>query len=303
MPQPYKDNIGFLPYEKPLEFSNGGVYPLADFGTVSQFVYKKANEDGFYYPPTVNTYRQRHELIDGILETYEDLIPNTKRPAHMFKMPASHELQIIKPQSSKEPRQGDGLFITYLVAFFFGVRLQFHDWFFDGRTPINSQQDFHSHHQPIENFIDNAYYTWIKCSDSEKLLLTNLLYMQTKTKSYEWDWERFIISYMILDGCYKFLNIKCGVSSKSHPGRIKAMIEHFGMKLDQEWIDRIVGLRNKLFHETLWEGGQPGLSGSTHSYSAAFHLSKLNNRLIFAILGHRGEYIQSSWWSRGTFMF
>ncbi len=127
--------------------------------------------------------------------------------------------------------------------------------------------------------------------------------MQTKVKSYEWAWERFSISYMILDGCYKLLNESYGVVSRRHGDRIKTVLKHFNMKLDMDWITHIVRLRNELFHETLWEGGQPGNSGSTYSYSATLHLSMLNNRLIFAILGHRGEYIYSPWWLKSTFAF
>ncbi len=303
MPPTYKDKIGYLPYAESLEFSNGGIYPLDNFDNVYQYVNERANKDGFYYPPVVQTYRQRHEVIDGTLETIEELVPNTERPAHIFKMPASHEIQIIKPANEDDPRKGDGLFLTYLIAFVFGVRLQFHDWWFDGRVPVNSQQDFCFCPSATEHFIDNAYYIWCKSFDSEKKLLTNILYMQTKVKSYEWDWEKFIISYMVLDGCYKFLNETYGISSNRHRDRIKTVLEYFNMKLDMEWINRIVCLRNDLFHETLWEGGQPGNSGSTYSYSAGSHLSKLNNRLIFAILDHRGEYIHSPWWSRSTFAF
>lgn len=299
----YKDKIGYLPYKGPLQFSHGGIYPLDSFDNASEYVQKKANEDGFYYPPIVQTYRQSHEIIDGNLETFEHVVPNTKRPAHLFRMPASHEIQIIKPADLNAPRKGDGLFITYLVAFIFGVRLQFHDWWFDGRVPINCQQDFHMSPSATENFIDKAYGIWRNCSDPEKNLLTNLLYMQTKVKSYEWHWERFIVSYMVLDGCYKFFHETHGISSKTHKNRIKTVLEYFDMKLDMEWIGRIVCLRNDLFHETLWEGGQPGNNGSTYSYSAAVHLSKLNSRLIVAILGHRGKYIKSPWWQHGTFMF
>ena len=299
----YSDKIGYLPYEEALNFSNGGLYPLDNFNNVHEHVNRKANKDGFYYPPTVETYRQRHEVIDGILETFEDPVPNTKRPAHIFRMPASHEIQIIKPSNTNDPRKGDGLFLTYLIAFIFGIRLQFHDWFFDGRVPVTSHQDFIISPSATEHFIDNAYYIWRNLSDKQQKLVTNLLYMQTKVKSYEWDWERFFTSYMVLDGCYKFLSETFGVSSRRHRNRIKTVIKYFDMKLNSEWIDRIVCLRNELLHETLWEGGQPGNSGSTYSFSAAFHLLKLNNRVIFAILGHRGEYIRSPWWLRGTFMF
>ena len=303
MTEVYKDKIGYLSYEGTLQFSGGRISSLLSFDNAYEYVNKRANKDGFFYPPIVETYLQNHEVIDGILETHEELIPNTKRPAQMFKLPASHEIQLFNPVYTNEPRSGDGLFITYLIAFIFGVRLQFFDWFFDGKVPINPNQDFLFSPSATENFLDSAYRIWRNNSDDQKKLITNLLYMQTKIRSYEWDWERFLISYMIIDGCYRYLNETQGVISGQHRNRIKAVLEYFNMKLNLDWIDQIVNLRNELFHETLWVGGQPGNSGTTYSYSAAFHLSKLNNRVIFAILGYQGEYIRSSWWSRGTYMF
>lgn len=303
MPARYKDKIGFLYYEGSLQFSNGGIYPLENLKDIRKYVDEKTNKDGFFYPPTVETYSQSVKVVDGAVETSEKLLPKTKRPAKIFKMPTSHEIRIINPVNINDPRKGDGLFFIYLIAFIFGTRLQFHDWFFDGRVPVYSHQDFHFTPSAIEQFIETAYHKWSNCSDKQRILLTNLLYMQTKVKSYEWDWERFIISYMIIDACYKYLNETQGIIARKHQDRIEIIVDYFDMKLNLQWIARIVSLRNELFHEALWESGQPGNSGSTYSYSAAFHLSKLNNRIIFALLGHRGGYVQSPWWHRDVFMF
>lgn len=303
MTEYYKDKIGYLPYKGSLQFSNGGIYPLENFRVIQEYVNKKLNKDGYFYPPTVETYSQGFKVVNGKLEVFEELIPNTKRHAQMFKMPASHELRIINPSNKDDPRNTDGLFITYLIAFIFGIRMQFHDWFFDGRVPVTRHQDFIFIHDATERFIDKAYDTWLTCTKENQLLLTNLLYMQTKVKSYEWHWERFLISYMVIDGCYKYLKETQSVTSEKHKDRIKAIIDFFDIKFNTEWIDRIVGLRNEIIHEALWEGAQPGNSGSTYSYSAGFHLSKLNNRIIFALLGHRGQYIQSPWWHGDMFMF
>lgn len=218
-------------------------------------------------------------------------------------MPASHEIEIIKPVSGNDPKNADGLFLTYLVAFHFGIRLQFCDWWFDSRVPVEIDRDFYATHSATENFIDKAYGSWSKACDDGKKRLTNLLFMQSRVNSYEWDWERFLISYMVFDGCYKYLNMYSGVVSRTHKDRFKAAINYLNMQYDQNWVDRIVDLRNDLFHETLWGGGQPCNSNSTHSSTATFHLSKLNSRIITAILGYNGQYIQSSWCSRSMFLF
>ena len=138
----FKDKIGFLPYENTITFSKGAIIPLEGFRKAREYVQEKANKDGFYYPPTIETFRQRHEVIDGKLETFEDPVPKSKRPAHLFRMPASHAIQIITQTPENDIRKGDGLFMIYLISFVFGIRLQFHDWLFDGRVRIHSQQDF-----------------------------------------------------------------------------------------------------------------------------------------------------------------
>ncbi len=299
----YKDKIGFLPYEEPIQFYNGGLYPIKEFEETREVINKEANLDGFFYPPVMHTVRQSLEVVNNNLEIKEKVVSNSNRPVHLFKMPASHKIEIIRPVSGNDPKKGDGLFLTYLVAFHFGIRLQFCDWWFDGRVPVKIERDFCATHSATENFIDKAYGVWSKASDDGKKLLTNLLFMQSRVKSYEWDWERFLISYMVFDGCYKYLKKKNNWGKIPHKDRFKAVIDYFKMQYDQDWVDRIVDLRNKLFHETLWDGGQPCNANSTLSVTATFHLAKLNSRIITAIFGYKGEYIQSSWCSGSMFLF
>jgi hypothetical protein len=299
----FTNKIGFLPCEKPIQFNNGRLSPLEEYNEILAYVNDEANKDGYYYPPLMHTVSQRHEVVNGQLEIKEEIVPKSTRPAHLFKMPASHNIEIINPVSVNDPKVGDGLFLTYLVAFHFGIRLQFHDWWFDMRVPVKIDRDFYADHSQTEVFINNAYENWCSATEDGRTRLTNLLFMQSRAKSYEWDWERFLIYYMVLDGCYNYLNTYFGVVSRTHAGRIKAIIDYFNMHYDQIWIDRIVDLRNDLFHETLWGGGQPCNSNATHSWEAAFHLPKFNSRLISAILGHEGKYIQASWVSRSMFSF
>lgn len=303
MARSYKDKIGFFPYNEPIQFYNGGIYPLDNFKEIEAEIFDEANKDGFYYPPNVHTVSQSHEVVDRKLVTKEKVVQNSKRPAHIFKMPPSHEIKIIKPVFGEEAKKWDGLFLTYLVAFHFGIRLQFFDWWFESRVPISIKRDFVTTHSTTENFIDRAYENWSNVCDDARQRITNLLFMQTKIRSYEWDWERFIISYMVFDGCYKYLNKYLGVKSSSHRGRLQAVIDYYGMQYNEDLVSRIVELRNDLFHESLWDGGQPCNSGSTFSCSATSNLSWLNARVIAALLGYKGKYIQSCWWSRSMSLF
>jgi len=299
----FKEKIGFLPYEKPISFTKGRIYPVENYNELFAIIKEQTNRDGYYYPPLVHTVIQQHEIVDGQLKIKEETVPNSSRPAHLFTLPASHYIEISDPVLIDDPKAGDGLFLTYLVAFHFGICLQFHDWWFDHRVPIKIDRDFHASHSETEIFINKAYDRWRESTPDGKKRLTNLLFMQSRAKSYKWDWERFLIYYMVFDGCYRYLNIYFGVSSNNHKGRIKAIIDHFSMHYDQTWVDRIVDLRNDLFHETLWLGGQPCACNLSHAWKAAIYLSNLNSRIIHAMLGHNGEYIQSSWVSRSMFSF
>jgi len=299
----FKEKIGFLPYEKPILFNNGRIYPIEDYKKISSWIKKYSHRDGFYYPPLIHTITQRYEEENDQLMLKEEIVPNSSRPAHLFRLPASHYIEITDPVYTEDPKAWDGLFLTYLVAFHFGICLQFHDWWFDQRVPIKIDRDFYADHSNTELFINKAYKYWRKVSEDGKKRLTNILFMQARAKSYEWDWERFIIYYMVLDGCFKYLNVYYSISSKSHKDRIKAIINHFNMFNDKRYIRQIVDLRNDLFHESLWGGEHPCIHSSSHTWLTTTHLAKLNSRIIHAILGHNGEYIRSSWISRDIFLF
>ena len=292
----YKDKIGYLDYSIPINFNDGHIYPLDNFDKINSLMKEKTNEDRFFYPPIINTYRQHFEEVDGKLQIREKLIPRTKRPAQVFKMYPSHEIQINKPMFANDPRTNDGLFITYLTAFMFGIRLQIHDWWIDGRVPVAINRDFVIQHSTLEEFIALAYRTWRSSSEKEKSLLNNLLYMQTRIKAYEWDWEKYMIAYMVFDGCFKCLDSAKKIPSQSHTKRMQFIIQYFDIETNNEWIDSIIKLRNNLFHEALWGEGQHCFSGSTNTYRAMLILTKLNSRIIVSLLGYKGKYTQSAWW-------
>jgi hypothetical protein len=295
----YKDKIGYLDYSIPINFNDGHIYPLDNFDKINSLMKEKINEDGFIYPPIINIYRQYFEEGDGKLKIKEELIPRTKRPAEVFKIYPSHEIQIDTPIFAKDPRTNDGFFITCLIAFMFGVRLQIHDCWIDGRVPVAINCDFIIKHAALEEFIELAYRSWRSSSDEGKRLLNNILYMQTRIKTYECDWEKFIIAYMVFDGCYKFLELNGKIPSKSYPKhkeRLQFIIKHFGMETNNKWIEQITKLRNNLFHEVLWGEGEHCFSGSTDTYRAMRILTKFNSRVIISLLGYKGKYTQSAWW-------
>ncbi len=180
----------------------------------------------------------------------------------------------------------------------FCYRLQFEDWWHDARTPMHGRR-WSVLRQSEERLLSKAYSTWRKWQETERTRFTNLLYMHIRSFSYEWDWERFTLRYMVFDGCYKMARALGHLPTKvGHRGRLDAMFSWVGMPTDAAVVGKIVDLRNALFHEALWDSGQPGV-GSRTGFKHADDLWRINDRLLFALAGYDGPYLSSAWWNIG----
>ena len=104
-----------------------------------------------------------------------------------------------------------------------------------------------------------------------------------------------MIAYMVFDACYKHGKELGKVQSCSHTARIEEMCKRYGLYCDVSLSEEIVGLRNVLFHEALWDGGQPCSSGGQRSFDYTECLRGINHRLIPAMLGFSSDYIGSRW--------
>ncbi len=289
-----QDLFGFLPYNRAIEFVGGKISPVPEFDEVASWINNYTNEDGFLYPPTEYRVKVAPVTIRPI-----GRIPKTERPAHLHRVPPSHELCLFESGTPEEIRRGPGSFVIQLLAYLFGVRLQFHDWWFDSRLPIREKVRTHGisfSEKTIEEFLSHCYKTWNSWREREQKLITNVLFMHNRAPTYGWDWEQFTIEYMVLDGCYKLTKLLGVLTEKpSHGERIEALCKTFDIPIDQELVCKIVDLRNELFHETFWDGSQPCTAVSNLAFILPFHLRRLNQRLIPALLCYKTPYIQTQW--------
>jgi hypothetical protein len=208
-----RDYFGFLPWKWALEFEGGKILPHPEFEETAAWLDKYTHEDGFLYPPI-----EHRRVVDPITIKPLRKIPKTKRPAHLYQIPPSHEISLSDLDILKDIRKGPGSFLINLLAYLFGVRLQFHDWWVDGRLPILEKARTHKisfTKDTAEHFLSHCYKIWEAWHEKEQKLITNLLFMHSRAPSYEWDWERFFIEYMVSDGCYKLAK-SLGVVKKSH---------------------------------------------------------------------------------------
>lgn len=248
----YLDRIGYLPLTEILEFKGGSISPLGGYQEVAEWIRAHTHNDGFLYPPLMHSVHLPVEClgVESFNEAELERIPNSERPAHLHKIPASHELWIHSPVHELCPRLGDAAFLMHLAAYLFGVRLQFYDWWFDGRVPVQSTHSIHVSSTAANSFFSVAYATWRTLDAENQKLATNILFMHSRTTVYEWDWEQFAMDYMVFDGCYKLASRVYSIPRTNHAGRLVAMCNSFGIPRDRTHFAEIVRLRNALFHET-----------------------------------------------------
>jgi hypothetical protein len=225
--------FGFLPYKHDLKFSAGEVFPVPEFDERLGLIKKCANEDGYLYLP---------------------------QPPRLFALKPSHELHL-RHQPERNIREGPAGFIIHFLAFLFGTRLQFSDWYFDGRVPVTAR------HRTVltvatsykaQRYLDLAFRTWAAWPEPEQRRFISILYVFSRTCAYQWDWEEFMIQYMVLDALWKMGERLFRLRAKNHQDRVRVLCAHFSYNVEN-WIDvkELVRLRNDLFHETLWHQARP----------------------------------------------
>jgi len=282
-----QDYFGFLKYSDTIMFNDGEVSVKEDYKEAYQWIEQYLNQDGFIYPPESCKVKLEPVTLKKIQE-----IPNTKKTALLYKLPASHKI-----------KESDAAFIIHLISYLFGTRLQFEEWWFDGRVPITPTVNFGFSHETLEHFISHSYDKWKGFDSKQKKLMTNVLVMFSRAPSYNWDWEQFIIEYMVFEGIYEIAATLFKLKDKvSHSDRFGCLCELFNLKRDNEKINEIYKMRNELFHTTLWDDKQP-CSSTGKAFKMPFLLRKFNTRLIPALLGYNNKFVKTDWWIMGRHRF
>jgi hypothetical protein len=284
------DAFGFLPLESAITFEYGEVEPLPEIAQTIAEIKSATHRDGYIYPP-------RHD--DQALHVFQEWGTETERPAHLYRLSPSHVLRLRGDLVEPVFRSADGAFLMYFVGFLFGYRLQFDGWWCDRRLPMQGRRWSHLREDLVPGLLSNAYRVWRSWQRPERVRFTNLLYMHVRSASYEWDWERFSINYMVFDGCYKMaVTLKHVLPVTGHPARLSSLLRWSSMPNHPSHIVDIARLRRELFHEGLWDDSQPG-TASRNGIVQADNLARINDRLLFSLAGYRGPYVSAPWWSVG----
>ncbi|MBM4273334.1 MAG: hypothetical protein FJ134_02575 [Deltaproteobacteria bacterium] len=297
-----KNLFGFLRYEYTIEFDGGTVTLLPFYKESEAWVDEYLHEDGFLYPPLVSKYR-----CDPVTLKPIEKIPKTQRPANLHRIPPSHELILTGKKEDDDLRKESGAFIIYLLSYLFGTRLQFYDWWFDKRVPIEKTHAISFQNETVEDFLSYSILNWKSWNDNERKSFINLLYMHSRSPSYDWEWESFVIEYMVFDGLFSLAESLGIFNSRKriirHKDRITLICNIFEIPINDTFVDQIIRLRNELIHNAIWDGGMPCSSGSHEAHLRVINLRRLNQRLIPAILQYKTPYIRTGWWYLGQCIF
>ncbi len=278
------DRFGFLPIKCTIEFDGGKISPVPEFDTAWERVEKHLHEDGFLYPPS------RHRVtFDPLTLKIVGRVPRTKRPLHLRRLPTSHELRLSHADTREALRDGPAAFIIHCLGFLYDVRLQFYDWWFDGRIPIGQACKVRLSSASAGHFLSHAYQVWKGWKPDEQRRFTNILYMRCRAPLYEWDWEKFMIEYMVIDGCWKMAEKLFHLAKSPHPERIRKLCDRFSTPIQKEYLRKITKLRGDLFHETLWDRGMPGFvrdANDAFAFRTPTQLRNLSRAFIRGLLGY-----------------
>ncbi len=293
----YVDSFGFVPRRLDVDCAFGAVRTHAEHDAAQEWINARANRDGHVYPP-IEYIRKPRSRARFPRPT------GSERPSTLYRLPPSHEIRISTCVPDKETqRYGEAGFVAHFLGFLLGYRCQFEDWWVDGKIATKPQVDFHiAREASVGVCIDTAFSVWRRWSNRSRTVMINAAFLHNRAHAYQWDWERFLAEYQVLDALYAVAEREFRIRDGSHKARIERLCKQFGLYWDAEIVDRVVCLRNDLIHEALWGGQVPG-TAPNNTFHLPIFLHRFNKRLGLAMLGFSNDYVCSGWASLGQRVF
>ena len=299
--QRHEREFGFLVEPIAGDFSGGKISPLEDHADRAEWFEERSNRDGYYYPPEVATYE-----VDTSTRERKKKVARSERPASVYGLPPSHWLELESPLDTSNTSFSDDALIIYVLAYLYGTRLQFSDWRFEGRVPYKSTNNIFFHPETCLEFLGHTYDWWRSKPADIRTRLINILYVLTRARSLEWEWDAFTHQYMVFDAIYRLHTTlhPSAPKAQNHRGRFDVLLSEYGIPTDDALVNKMYNARNELFHEAMWTGSTIGFGSiDREAYYFPHHLSRLNSRLICGLVDYRNDYLGSVWWAMGTFSF
>ena len=302
--------FGFLEYPHNIYFEGGCICLIDKYEESLQFINELIHKNGFFYPPEVNTYTIRKGEEDK-------KVPHTRRPVQLYHLPPSHNIIFEDKKDYEALREYSGAFIIYILSYLFNTHLQFWDWRVSSKTPIRRPHFIIISKPILERFLSYAFTKWKRWDRKQQIHYNNLLFMHSRAPSYQWEWERFMIEYMVFDGLY---DLTCQINQEQvnkaktvyfpkknivpHKGRFQILCEVYDICYLEKEVDNIYKLRNELFHKAMYGGAKPGFKSNSQLFTTPFFLRQLNQRILPATLEYKNKFINDIPWNiRGVCSF
>jgi len=220
----------------------------------------------------------------------------------MLRMPASHTLTI-SGCTEDDPKRGAAAFLVHFIAFIYGTRLQFSDWWVDGKVPFKNRQgtDVGVMDSDVKEIVKAACLKWSSLPSNEmRAAFTNALFFHGKMLSTDWEWEKFLIEYIVFDALWFATGLKSRFGDVKHKERLRRAASEYRLCVIEERFKELVDLRNDLFHQCIWAERMPGEAGKSMSVAyAPWHLRRFNSVLILSFVTETEALESYNWTSLG----
>lgn len=286
-----KDSFGFFIADFSLKIGPYFIEPVKDHVSEVKRKLKLKHPDGFYYPIQV---AKKKDISTGKFKK----IPNSEKPAHLYALPATHVIYKKSNQPlSDDFRSKDGALLIHLLAVLYNCTAQFYDWQYDTRFSLKQDAIAVFTENELERLMNEVFDVFSTWTVENQNHYNNILYLHSRCPAYQWEWEQFIMEYMVADSLWRLFARLFSQKEVPHKIRIKTMCSFLHVHYDQDEVEnRIVEFRNTLFHEGLWGEATPGYPQRNNDpFYANLFLRKLNHRLILALAGIRSDFTKKTW--------
>ena len=224
----------------------------------------------------------------------------------LYQLPYSHTVE----HADREPlddsfRRSVGGLIIHMLGLLYQSRCQFWNWWAEGRLKVGDSKIawFTDEDTSVSTILVTALKSWNSWPAEARRMYVNSLWHHSRIASYHWDWERFLMAFVVTDSLWALVR---RVKSVAKPKRrasmrklsgIEILANHYGIIDHPEFLRLFVRLRNDFFHQALWDRGHLGDPGSYDAFLAEIRLRRFNERLLLAIAGVECKFIHTDWLS------
>jgi hypothetical protein len=290
--------FGWLPEDRAYRSTRITIAPLHNYEQAIGCVRAARRViEGWFYPPLVRDPKGHTADCEGV-----------EIHARGFSLPATHRLEVdIRSADSRL-----AAFILQVFAFSKGLRLLPAEWthFYRAAVEPGKLADFICLPGREVEICERAYDLWRTLPDPTlERSLFGLHHWYLFGQSYEHEFERFSAQYTVLDGCFSLVRQLSSIGTVPHTQRPQFLCERYKIPVPT-WA-RVAGktcaiadLRNAFVHEALYGGEPIGFAYPKGELDGIeLELTNLNARILLAILGFTGDYVQSEVGTRNVFLF